>query len=54
MLQYFFEMGYQCFAVGDGGVRPITNVTEETPETNYAFLHAHKHAKTISKLVTST
>ncbi len=54
MLQYFFELGYQCFAVSDSGVRAITEVTEETPETNYAFLHAHKHAKTIAKLVNAT
>lgn len=50
MLTYFFELGYQCFAVGEAGVRRITEVTDQTPETNYAFLHAQKHAQTIARL----
>jgi FkbM family methyltransferase len=52
MLAFFAELGYQCFAVGDAGVRRITEVTDETPETNYAFLHGQKHADTIQALAT--
>lgn len=51
VLHFFAELGYQCFAVGDGGVRHIAEVTDDTLETNYAFLHAQKHADTIQQLL---
>lgn len=51
MLAFFAELGYQCFAVGESGVRGLTEVTDDTPETNYAFLHHQKHASTIQRLV---
>ena len=47
MITFFAELGYICFAVGDKGVRIITEVTDETQETNYAFLHAERHGETI-------
>ena len=50
MLNFFAEMGYQCFAVGTDGVRSIAEVTDDTPETNYAFLHHQQHAATIAQL----
>jgi FkbM family methyltransferase len=52
MLTFFAELGYQCFAVGGAGVRRITEVADDTPETNYAFLHGQKHAGTIQRLTT--
>jgi FkbM family methyltransferase len=52
MLAFFGELGYQCFAVGEAGVRPLAEVTDDTPETNYAFLHGTRHADTIQRLVT--
>lgn len=48
MLQFFAELGYDCFAVGGARVRRIEFVSEETPETNYAFLHREVHASRIS------
>jgi FkbM family methyltransferase len=51
MLVFFAELGYLCFAVGESGVRQISEVTDDTPETNYAFLHTEKHATTIQHLV---
>lgn len=54
MLAFFAQLGYQCFAVGEAGVRRIGEVTEDTPETNYAFLHSYKHADTIQRLVAQT
>lgn len=54
MLTFFAELGYQCFAVGDAGVRRITEVTDDTPETNYAFLHGSKHAETIQHFLALT
>jgi FkbM family methyltransferase len=47
MITFFAELGYLCFAVGDNGVRIITEVTDETQETNYAFLHTERHGETI-------
>ncbi len=51
MLAYFADLDYQCFAVGDTGVNRITEVTDLTRETNYAFLHSHKHAEIIKNLM---
>lgn len=50
MITFFAELGYICFAVGHNGVRIITEVTDETPETNYAFLHAERHGETIKRM----
>lgn len=50
MLAYFNELDYECFAVGQSGVRRIDAVTDETPETNYAFLHRVKHTELARKL----
>jgi FkbM family methyltransferase len=50
MLRYFAELGYQCFAVGAQGVHRITEVTEETVETNFAFLHPQAHADAMAAL----
>jgi FkbM family methyltransferase len=50
MLAYFNDLGYECFAVGQSGVRRIDAVTDETPETNYAFLHRAKHTELARKL----
>ena len=50
VLAFFSALGYQCFAVGASGVQPITEVTDATEETNYAFLHPAKHADAIARL----
>ena len=52
MLAYFNELDYECFAVGQTDVRRIETVTEETPETNFAFIHRVKHAELGRKLET--
>ncbi len=44
MLRYFADLGYVCFAVGARGTRPIAEITEETGETNFAFVHPAQHA----------
>lgn len=51
MLAYFADLGYQCFAVGEAGVRSIDEVTDDTQETNYVFLHRQKHADIGLKLI---
>jgi FkbM family methyltransferase len=50
MLGFFAELGYVCFAVGPEGVRPLREVSDTTPETNYAFLHQEKHVAAIASL----
>ena len=50
VLVYFSELGYECFAVGQAGVRRIEVITDETLESNYAFLHRAKHVDMIQKL----
>lgn len=50
VLDYFAELGYVCFAIGRNGVRRLQEVTDETLETNYAFLHAKEHADLASLL----
>lgn len=50
MLAYFAGLGYECFAIGQSGVRRIDTVTDETAETNYAFLHQATHAALRDKL----
>lgn len=34
------QSGYRCWAVGENSVREIDAVNEDTPETNYVFLHS--------------
>lgn len=50
VLRFFAQLGYGCWAVGNGGVRRLHGVTDDTPETNYAFLHEQAHAALIAQL----
>lgn len=50
MIGFFEEIGYSCFGVGEKAVRPVASVTEETAETNYAFLHREAHVDLIAQL----
>ncbi len=50
MLEFFRELGYRCYAVGTAGVRHIEEVTDETSETNYAFVHTEAHTAAIAAL----
>ena len=50
MLTFFNELGYVCFAIGHLGVRRINIVTDETLETNYAFIHSIEHPELVRKL----
>lgn len=50
MLAFFHDMGYRCYAVGIAGVRQVEEVTDETVETNYAFVHIDAHEQAIAAL----
>jgi FkbM family methyltransferase len=54
MLELFRSIGYRCFAIGDGGIREIASVDDETPETNYVFVHPERHPNAIPLLVGET
>jgi len=43
--KYFRNIGYSCYVVSGGKLRPFGVVTEDTVETNYFFLHDEKHAR---------
>lgn len=50
VISFFADLGYVCFAIGSEGVRVLTEVDEQTVETNYAFLHVSAHADMIRRL----
>ncbi|HZY20341.1 MAG TPA: FkbM family methyltransferase [Ramlibacter sp.] len=50
MLAWFDGLGYACVAVGSAGTRPIREVTDDTQETNYAFLHRQRHGELLAAL----
>ncbi|MDT7834496.1 FkbM family methyltransferase [Aquabacterium sp. OR-4] len=54
MLQFFVDLGYVCFGIGDTGTRRMHEVTDETVETNYAFLHGEAHRELIDQLQQET
>ena len=50
IIELFSGFGYRCFTTnGRGKLKAFTQMTQETIETNYFFLHKEKHAKAISK-----
>lgn len=50
VLRFFAQLGYGGWAVGAQGLRRLHEVTDETVETNYAFLHEQQHAALIEQL----
>lgn len=50
IISLFDALGYACFALGRGGVRPFTRMTDETEETNFFFLHPDTHRRCIAAL----
>ncbi len=52
IIALFKNIGYQCYVITvDNYLKEITEVTEETVETNYFFLHGEKHGKIREELV---
>jgi FkbM family methyltransferase len=49
-IRFFDDLGYDCFGVGASGVKRLAEVTDETPETNYAFVHREAHRQLIAAL----
>lgn len=49
IIKLFTEIGYSCFVVDKDKITRITQITEETMETNFLFLHNEKHREFIKK-----
>ncbi|WP_133013305.1 FkbM family methyltransferase [Marinomonas flavescens] len=50
IINLFSEMGYRCFFVSNGLLNELKEMTDDTIETNFFFLHTEKHSKEIMKL----
>lgn len=50
IIRFMSEIGYQCFVIHSDRLVALKEVTEDTIETNYFFLHADRHKNLISDL----
>ena len=46
-IQFFKDLNYLCFAIGEKGCEAIETVTDRTEETNFLFLHKTNHKEQI-------
>ena len=51
IIQMLGEIGYQCYRMADGWLRRIGEITDETVETNFFYLHPEKHEEVLRRLV---
>ncbi len=51
IIELFATMGYRCYFVSNGKFKEITEMTQETQETNFFFLHSQKHSKELMELL---
>lgn len=51
IIAIFSSYGYRCFFVDQSGLKELYEMTEETVETNFFFLHAQQHASHIQELL---
>lgn len=50
VISYLKPVGYQCYIIKDGKLEEIAEVTENTVETNFLFLHKEKHRNVLKRL----
>lgn len=50
IINFFEELGYNCYIPVNGKLINISQVTAETEETNFFFLHPEKHKSKIQQL----
>lgn len=48
ILAFMDALGYRCFSMHAGTLRPFDTMTEETTETNFIFLHREAHATRVA------
>lgn len=49
-IQLLAGIGYKCFTIEKKKLKEFIKMDEQTPETNFIFLHQEKHQKQIKKL----
>jgi FkbM family methyltransferase len=47
LIELFRRYNYRCFVLSDGKLNEIGEMTDQTSETNFFFLHAQKHERII-------
>ncbi len=47
IISFFKQFGYQCFVLSDGILQPFLEMTDDTVETNFFFLHTERHLEMI-------
>jgi FkbM family methyltransferase len=48
IISFMSELGYRCFTIEDRHLLPFSIMNETTMETNFFFLHEHKHEEIIN------
>jgi len=51
IISFFSELGYLCFTLCGGNLKPVTVVDENTIETNFFFLHKENHSLQIKRFI---
>lgn len=51
IIELFTSLGYRCFYADGSTLTELAEMTDDTVETNFFFLHSEKHADLISELV---
>lgn len=51
IIALFSSIGYRCFYADGAALRELKEMTEETVETNFFFLHSEKHCRLTDELV---
>lgn len=47
IIALFSDLGYECFSLSNGMLRPFPEMTEDTVETNFFFLHTKRHIEMV-------
>ncbi|HLO94734.1 MAG TPA: FkbM family methyltransferase, partial [Burkholderiaceae bacterium] len=50
IIALFASFEYRCFYAGENALKELAEMTDETVETNFFFLHAKKHQQLIDEL----
>lgn len=50
VIKFMKEIGYECYCIRNKKLSKITEITEETVETNFVFLHKDKHSALAKEL----
>jgi hypothetical protein len=51
IIELFRSIGYGCFHVTNNKLKEIAEMTDETIETNFFFLHLEKHVNELNELL---